>query len=83
MRSVEVTPTETPKQIGSNLLLQSVLVFFSQPDYDDIEDENRVKLQRGKSDKGKDNKKYGKSPGLYEFTTRPSPIPIRSRLLYK
>jgi hypothetical protein len=31
-----------------------------QPDYDDIEDENRVKLmQRGKSDKGKDNKKYG------------------------
>lgn len=29
-----------------------------KPDYDDIEDENRVKLQRGKSDKGKDNKKY-------------------------
>ncbi|XP_055645339.1 uncharacterized protein LOC129781784, partial [Toxorhynchites rutilus septentrionalis] len=29
-----------------------------KPDYDDIEDENRVKLPRGKSDKGKDNKKY-------------------------
>lgn len=32
-----------------------------QPDYDDIEDENQIKLMaRGKSDKGKDNKKYGK-----------------------
>ncbi|ETN66317.1 hypothetical protein AND_001912 [Anopheles darlingi] len=31
---------------------------IGKPDYDDIEDENRVKLQRGKSDKGKDNKKY-------------------------
>ncbi|XP_055603003.1 uncharacterized protein LOC129751492 [Uranotaenia lowii] len=29
-----------------------------KPDYDDIEDDNRVKLPRGKSDKGKDNKKY-------------------------
>lgn len=35
--------------------------FHLQPDYDDIEDENRIKLMaRGKSDKGKDNKKYGK-----------------------
>lgn len=38
---------------------------FLQPDYDDIdvlEGENRIKLMsRGKSDKGKDNKKYGKS----------------------
>uniref|UniRef100_A0A182NHY8 MH2 domain-containing protein n=1 Tax=Anopheles dirus TaxID=7168 RepID=A0A182NHY8_9DIPT len=31
---------------------------IGKPDYDDIEDENRVKLPRGKSDKGKDNKKY-------------------------
>lgn len=35
------------------------LILPLQPDYDDIEDENRVKLSRGKSDKGKDNKKYG------------------------
>lgn len=37
--------------------------FFSQPDYDDInEGEGRMPSQfpRGKSDKGKDNKKYGK-----------------------
>jgi hypothetical protein len=33
---------------------------LNQPDYDDIEDENQVKLtERGKSGKGKDNKKYG------------------------
>lgn len=31
-----------------------------QPDYDDIEEQNRVtQFPRGKSDKGKDNKKYG------------------------
>ncbi|XP_065719369.1 uncharacterized protein exp isoform X2 [Drosophila suzukii] len=29
-----------------------------QPDYDDIDLETRIKLSRGKSDKGKDNKKY-------------------------
>lgn len=35
--------------------------FHLQPDYDDIEDENRIKLMaRGKSDKGKDKMKYGK-----------------------
>lgn len=34
-----------------------------QPDYDDIEVNERVPTQfpRGKSDKGKDNKKYGTS----------------------
>lgn len=34
----------------------------SQPDYDDIEGDGRMpaQLTRGKSDKGKDNKKYGK-----------------------
>lgn len=39
-------------------ILNSIL----QPDYDDIEAaENRLKtFARGKSDKGKDNKKYGK-----------------------
>ncbi|KAL7735517.1 hypothetical protein ACLKA6_010549 [Drosophila palustris] len=29
-----------------------------KPDYDDIDLETRIKLSRGKSDKGKDNKKY-------------------------
>ncbi|XP_017959467.1 uncharacterized protein LOC108653477 [Drosophila navojoa] len=29
-----------------------------KPDYDDIDLESRIKLSRGKSDKGKDNKKY-------------------------
>ncbi|XP_037941736.1 nuclear transcription factor Y subunit gamma-like [Teleopsis dalmanni] len=29
-----------------------------KPDYDDIDVESRIKLSRGKSDKGKDNKKY-------------------------
>ncbi|XP_012162248.1 uncharacterized protein LOC101460458 isoform X1 [Ceratitis capitata] len=29
-----------------------------KPDYDDIEVDTRIKLARGKSDKGKDNKKY-------------------------
>uniref|UniRef100_A0A1I8PAS5 MH2 domain-containing protein n=1 Tax=Stomoxys calcitrans TaxID=35570 RepID=A0A1I8PAS5_STOCA len=29
-----------------------------KPDYDDIEVDTRIKLSRGKSDKGKDNKKY-------------------------
>ncbi|KAI8127685.1 Mothers against decapentaplegic like protein 2 [Lucilia cuprina] len=29
-----------------------------KPDYDDIELDTRIKLSRGKSDKGKDNKKY-------------------------
>lgn len=34
---------------------------FSQPDYDDIEEETRITLKaRGKSDKGKEHKKYGK-----------------------
>lgn len=34
---------------------------FSQPDYDDLDDDKMIKLMaRGKSDKGKDNKKYGK-----------------------
>lgn len=38
--------------------LKSLLLF--QPDYDQIEDDNRVKLfSRVKSDKGKDRKKYG------------------------
>lgn len=31
-----------------------------QPDYDDIEEETRIKLtQRGKSDKGKNKEQYG------------------------
>lgn len=34
--------------------------FLLKPDYDDIENEKMIKLARGKSDKGKDNKKYGK-----------------------
>lgn len=53
------------------LLIYPVFVFLfrhtflitlsaSQPDYDDIDLETRIKLSRGKSDKGKDNKKYGK-----------------------
>lgn len=34
-----------------------------QPDYDDIESGDVIKkLARGKSDKGKDYKKYGKTP---------------------
>ena len=37
---------------------------LNQPDYDDIDDENQVKLtERGKSGKGKDNKKYGEFYG--------------------
>jgi hypothetical protein len=47
-------------------------MFFnhSQPDYDDIEDENHIKLmERGKSGKGKDNKKYGEfNPQRFNFT---------------
>jgi hypothetical protein len=41
------------------VLMMSVILF--QPDYDDIEEENRLKLfpsSRGR-DKAKDNKKYG------------------------
>ena len=33
-----------------------------QPDYDDMEDENRIKrMARGKSDKGKNKQKYGET----------------------
>jgi len=41
---------------------QFPLPLHQQPDYDDIEDENRPKLigRGGKSDKGKDKQKYGK-----------------------
>jgi hypothetical protein len=39
-----------------------------QPDYDGITSENRIKLlARGKSDKGKDNKKYGEHTSIYNF----------------
>ena len=37
---------------------------FQQGDYDDIEVDGRIKLSRGKSDKGKDNEKYGKLMAL-------------------
>lgn len=37
------------------------MICLFQPDYDDIEDDARLThFPRGKSDKGKDNKKYGK-----------------------
>lgn len=45
-----------------NICNQYCCYFVSQPDYDDIEGhDGRVPTQfpRGKSDKGKDNKKYG------------------------
>uniref|UniRef100_A0A1A9ZUX0 Uncharacterized protein n=1 Tax=Glossina pallidipes TaxID=7398 RepID=A0A1A9ZUX0_GLOPL len=38
-----------------NLMVELVHLI---PDYDDIDAETRIKLSRGKSDKGKDNKKY-------------------------
>jgi hypothetical protein len=44
-----------------NLKLMYIYLLLLQPDYDDMNEENRIKLMaRGKSDKGKDNKKYGK-----------------------
>lgn len=38
-----------------------MISLFQQPDYDDIDDENQINIfSQGRSDKGKDNKKYGK-----------------------
>lgn len=52
------------------LYLHSVIMmffFYFQPDYDDIDINGRVPTQfpRGKSDKGKDNKKYGEKSFIY------------------
>lgn len=49
--------------------LHFIVVLFFQPDYDDIDINGRVPTQfpRGKSDKGKDNKKYGKQSTFFSF----------------
>lgn len=37
-----------------------MVIFSLQPDYDEIDEETRIKLvSRGKSDKGKNQRKYG------------------------
>ncbi|GBP68070.1 hypothetical protein EVAR_45358_1 [Eumeta japonica] len=50
-----VIPTESRPARGGPA------IWADLPDYDDIEENGRVaQFPRGKSDKGKDNKKYGK-----------------------
>ncbi|XP_032571238.1 uncharacterized protein LOC6608732 isoform X1 [Drosophila sechellia] len=54
-----------------------------KPDYDDIDLETRIKLSRGKSDKGKDNKKYddpyycGLRARVPNFVKSGKPIPAQ------
>ncbi|XP_055686812.1 uncharacterized protein LOC129792093 isoform X1 [Lutzomyia longipalpis] len=55
-RRSEKPPKLPPRD---NMYPHDIPKFHYQPDYDDIEDDTRVKsFARGKSDKGKDNKKY-------------------------
>jgi hypothetical protein len=51
--------------VSNSLILTipfSLVLEHQQPDYDDMEDENRIKrMARGKSDKGKNKQKYGET----------------------
>lgn len=49
-------------RLSLNYFINFLFFFFPKPDYDEIDDEARMNIvTRGKSDKGKNLRKYGKT----------------------